>query len=310
MRPAPARSGLVLGLAVVLGATLAVAGCRASAPDQEGQDPAPSLAIAADELDGVTAEIRQGRADWADRVVSVRILNDTEQPFTVLAATLATAHTADVVTSDPAWTRLVPVGSHRDARVVLGTPLCGTSSGQDGRLPRVHLTLSDDAGRTAELDVVPADPQGHLERVHAEDCAERTVESGATLRFDSLTTQDRDGVLVATLWLVAEPVAGGPEVTFTDLARTGLAAPVSGSSWPLTGLGDPVTAPATIGIDFLAARCDAHAVAEDKRGTFFGVNARVAGVEQDVYFVGTGPELRAQMYAYIGRFCAWGPDAG
>ena len=52
-----------------------------------------------------------------------------------------------------------------------------------------------------------------------------------------------------------------------------------------------------------AGRCDLHAVADDKRGTFFGVHARVDGVEQPVFYLPSSEALRSALFAFIRAAC-------
>ena len=56
------------------------------------------------------------------------------------------------------------------------------------------------------------------------------------------------------------------------------------------------------------SRCDPHAVAEDKRGTFFGVRARVDGVEQPVFYVPASDALRGAVYDLVAESCGWPTD--
>jgi hypothetical protein len=55
------------------------------------------------------------------------------------------------------------------------------------------------------------------------------------------------------------------------------------------------------------ARCDVHAVAEDKRGTFLPVFARVDGAPQGPVYVPMPDSARSSIYGFVGDYCAW-PD--
>jgi len=79
---------------------------------------------------------------------------------------------------------------------------------------------------------------------------------------------------------------------------------VSGTSWAFAELA-PVTAPVTVTLEGRPGRCDPHAVAEDKRGTFLGLRTHVDGVAQHVFYVQLPVESRAALKEYVGEACGW-----
>jgi len=66
----------------------------------------------------------------------------------------------------------------------------------------------------------------------------------------------------------------------------------------------------SVELDVVPTRCDPHAVVEDKRGTVFGVHARVDRVAQHVFYLPAPDALRAELRAFVGEHCAWGATAG
>ncbi len=277
---------------------LALASCT-SAPPAPAPSPIPS-----DTLAGLSVEVRQARSDWALRVVQLRVTNAGPGDVTVARARLVTPDDEGVATSDRA--RPVRSGVDRDVSVALGTPVCDDAPSGPAR---AELDLVDAEGRRSTLTVEPADPQGHLARIHGEDCAAAAVAAGATLVLDDqVTTVDVGGTLAAEVSLQVTPVPAGPRVELTQVDGTVLLAPVGGAtSWPVavdTGAG-----PARVPLVLVPSRCDAHAVAEDKRGTFFGVHARVDGIEQPVFYVASSDALRGALHAFVGESCGM-PGAG
>jgi hypothetical protein len=266
-------------------------------------------------LAGVEVEIRQGRADWGDRVVQLRVTNGTAVPLVVVTGALATPTVERTATTDPARSRVVPVGAHRDFPVPLPEAVCPPGPGADGQAgaavpvdapPTVDLVLADESGRRGEMRLAPTDPQGHLRRIHAEDCAARAVAAGVELSIGPrVTSHGRGGVLTGAVELVVRPVPGGPDVSVTAVERTILLSPTSGETWTSPHLVDPPPGGATVTLEFTPARCDAHAVAEDKRGTFFGVHATVDDVPQPVFHLGVDDDVRGAVYDYIAAACGW-----
>lgn len=227
--------------------------------------------------------------------------NEGGRPVTVRTAALTTTTTSTTAVSDPDRGRPVPPGRARDFSVALGPPVCGTTD------VTAHAVLEVTAGDAVETigPLAVADPQGHLPRIRTEDCAAATVLAGVDLRVEGLTTQETPDGLLGVLRLTASPVPGGPPVTITSIDGTILMAPLGGAAWAPAELATPVTAPTTVDLPFRPNRCDPHAVAEDKRGTFLGVHATVDGVAQHVVHVGTGEGVTGQVHDYVADACGW-----
>lgn len=311
--PGPATAAARAGLVAVL--TLALAACSGpshqvgsppSSPTAEEGAPAPDAeaALPLAELAGLVVEIRQSRSDWAARVVQLRVVNGTGAELSVTTAGLTAPTVEGTATWERTAPRRVPEGRHRDLSVPLGPPRCPAPTGERAG-PSVTLGLADAEGRTARLEVVPADPQGHLSRIHGEDCAGVALREAADVRLDRLTLEDRDGALIGVLDLSVTPRAGGPALGIGRIDGTVLLAPVGGTSWSPPELAQ-VTAPTTVRLELVPARCDAHAVAEDKRGTFLGLHTTVDGVAQPVVYLDSGDELRGELHDYLAQACGWG----
>jgi hypothetical protein len=285
-----------------------LAACTPAATSPGAGPPTPSVTAAAaapdaEALGTLAVEIRQSRADWGDRVVQLRVVNDGDAPLVVVTGSLTTPTAAGTATSDRARSRAVPAGTYRDFSVALGDAVCPAGAGPVA----VDLVVAADAsGGRATATVTPSDPQGHLARIHGEDCAARAVAAGAVLSIGPrLTPQDVDGVLTGSVDLTVRPVPGGPDVAVTAVDETILLAPTSGTTWTPAELVDPPPDGATATLAFTPGRCDPHAVAEDKRGTFFGVHASVDGVPQPVFYLGVDDGVRGQVYDYVAAACGW-----
>lgn len=281
-------------------AVLALAGCTAG-----GSSPTPSATpspIPTAVLAGIIVEVRQGRSTWAQRVVQVRVVNAGPADLSVAAVRLTTPDVEGVAATDRG--RVLRAGVDRDFSVALGEPVCDDGGDDVGdEAPQVEVDLTDDRGRRSTVVAEPADPQGHLPRIHGEDCAEVAVASGATLTLaDTITTADLGGTLAAEVQLEVVPVAGGPRVEVTQVDRTVLLAPPGGAvSWPVAL--DTADGGGAVALPAVAGRCDLHAVADDKRGTFFGVHTRVDGVEQPVFYLASSEALRSALFTFIRTAC-------
>ena len=61
----------------------------------------------------------------------------------------------------------------------------------------------------------------------------------------------------------------------------------------------------TVPLPLLPARCDAHAVQEDKRGTVFRLFVEVGGEPGSFDLVAT-PELRGTLLGWVADWCGFG----
>lgn len=273
---------------------LALAACSGGEPEPA----ATATPIPADVLAGISVEVRQGRSTWADRVVQVRVTNTGPGDVSVTGVRLTTPDVEGVASTDKG--RNLPAGVDRDFSVALGTPVCDDDASGPAA---VEVDLADDAGGRSTVVAEPSDPQGHLARIHGEDCAGVAVAAGATLALaDAITTTDVGGELVANVQLEVDPVAGGPRVEVTQVDRTVLFAPPGGAvTWPVAL--DTADGAGALTLPAVAGRCDLHAVADDKRGTFFGVHTRVDGVDQPVFYLASSEALRSALFAFIRTAC-------
>lgn len=303
------RGGRVL-LAGLLVAALTVA-CTGTGPSEVPGPGATSAGAGALPAElGVSAEMRQSRTGWADRVVQVRVRNDGPLDLTVTALRLRSPFDTGVATGTRE--RLVRAGVSRDVHVPLAPADC---SARDPRadVVVVDLDLASVDGRTTTVSLHPADPLGHLARIHREDCAALAVAAGARLALDPDLEVVRDGTVTARVGLVVTPVEGGPRIDLDTVDGTVLYAPpgreaawsLGVSTGPGAAGGEDDAGVQRVEIEVEAARCDPHAVAEDKRGTVFGVHARVDGVAQETVYLEAPTELRRALFDFTGEACGW-----
>jgi hypothetical protein len=298
-------------LLAVVASAAALTACTLSdarPTQQTDADASSSDAVPAEVLAGLTVEVSQSRSDWADRVVDVDVTDEGTTSLEVVEATLtAPAFTGQAVSERG---RTVRPGTTRSLSVALGAPVCAA---EPSTVPEpvdatVSLLVADDQGRRSEVVLPATDPRGHLTRIHGEDCAAAAVAQGAELSLDDvLDVREVDGRLLGALTLRTRPVDGGPVVRVEQVDGTVLLAPEGGEAWVAGGLDDEDdgSADRTETLTFTPARCDAHAVAEDKRGTFLGVHATVDGVPVPVFYLPVTTQVRGEIHDFVGRACGW-----
>ncbi len=234
-------------------AVLALAGC---APSPSPADPPPLL----------TGELRQDRSQVEERAATA-VLTAPEGAAPVEVTGLRLLLPGYSGASRSEQSTLFEPGRTVALRSGYGDPDC--AQGADGPVE----ALLDVEGAPAPVRVVLADPAGRAPALHERECAARRATALAPLAWaPAWRTEGAGADLVSVGPLQVGPVTAGQPVTVETISSTTLfayAAPL-----PL------VLAPgesATLEVRLTPARCDLHAVAEDKQGFAPRVTLRVGG---------------------------------
>ncbi|GAA1764403.1 hypothetical protein [Agromyces humatus] len=251
--------------------------------------------------DGITAELRQGRFDVEARQLVVHVENGSPSPVAIdgLVVT-APVFVAPLEHDEPFK---LSVGQGIDIRIDLPDPQCG--SGEDEPLVDLRGGSGDEA---FDGSVAPTDPFGTLERIGATDCLTASVDAVAAITLPEHLRTTGDGAAQrAWIDVVITPEPTGDASFVVDVVHgTTLLGAEDGPEWPL-GLevaagGEPITVPLAV----RPARCDAHAIADDKRGTILpfeittgdGLTGRIDRSSDDA--------LQADLYDYVTERCGLG----
>lgn len=309
--------------AALLGTLLlfAASGCAAptGAPvDASAPRPAAS-STAADSaedvvVDGLALSILQNRPDYATRTLQLSIGNEGDAPLTVVSAHFESTQFATA--ADHPGSVVVPAGLVRRLPVPLGESVCPAPGDP---APTLTVRVTDAAGAERTVTASPADPFGVLPRIAREDCFEHEVADIAVLRLDDRLRIEGTGPdAVARLTLHADPTgrptAGGSPASFMLEAAASTillepAAPPSaspaGRGWPLGVAVAQGGEPRSLILEVVPARCDPHAIAEDKRGTVLPVSVALADGTEGTVHVSPSDELRLDLYAFIAAACGF-----
>jgi hypothetical protein len=273
----------------VLALLLLPAALAACAPSQP---PAPSLP------DGIVTSIQQGRMDIEARQLVVHVENTTAAPLTVdhLAFTAPTLDGA--LTYDDPF-ELSP-GEAIDIRIDIPPSRCDVPPAPGS----VELTVATGEG-DATGTLTPEDPFDTLPRLNDSDCLAESVAAVAEITMpEHLRSTGTGAERRAVIDVLVTPVASGTVSMHIDgVANTTLLSNESGADWPLdldVAAGD---APFTIELPVEPARCDAHAIADDKRGTIMGFDVSTSDGRAGRLDRPSGNSLKSELYAYYGERC-------
>ena len=279
-------------LAALSAAVLAATGCQspAQAPAPTGTGPAAALAAAVDQFrdqyagGGIVFQLTAA-AGTDPTVTRVELIDPRFGPGTVWAGNT-----------------VLPGGQTKSLPATLGPALCGAEG--DGS-PALRVSLAD--GATALLSA--QDQHGVLARVHGERCFADRAGAVVTLGLEDALAPGPFPDTVALRLVVGPPaVGGGAAAASPDALRpavlrsvgsTTLLAEDSRAPWPR----DVALVPGSgVAIVVRPARCDPHAVAEDKVGTLIPLALEVAG-QEGVVKAAASPALRGKLYDTVIRIC-------
>ena len=270
--------------------------------------------------DGVSVSVQQSRSDIAQRRLKVSVTNDGASPLTVTGVRFSAPQFAAPAVWPKDSTTVRP-GTTVDLPVALAAADCsgdgpptvtlrirdagtgtGTGTGTD--------SSTDPGGREREVTVTPDDPFDRLPALRTEDCLAKAVSAIAAITVPGpVRVTEVSGASVATVDVVVTPTGAAESFRIDSVTGTTLLAPAD----PATGdrrdeitVGvtvDATSAPATVPLAFVPNRCDAHAIAEDKRGTILPLHVIGPGGVPGIVPVPVDDATRSALYAFVADAC-------
>lgn len=269
-----------LALAILVGA---LAGCGAQAPD------------------GVTARVYQTRSDVAASAFEIQVHNGSPTDVTVTRAVLRSSHLSEPAVYDRS-TR-IPAGATVDLKVALPPVACADPTTATDEAATVDLALSA-GSQSSQVTLAAPDSLGQLARIAEVGCFAQRVSQVVT--FEPPGSPLRSGDVLTLLFRVV-PTGTPGSVRLVRTGPTTLLTPADGSgrASPAQRVGLTVSqasAPGLIRLRYRPARCDAHALAEDKQGTLLPLRVATAGSRGQVTLP-VDASLRSLIQREVGRIC-------
>ncbi|MET3950208.1 hypothetical protein [Arthrobacter sp. UYEF36] len=297
-------------LAAAVAALALTASCSAWAPGTPA--PTPSTAPPAAP---VTAVINQLRDNYSQQIIAVQLTNTTDSPVTVLGAVVVTPLFSGTIEWQPAPGGIeLPPGQTKILPARLHAPECGVRAAPPDAGAAVELLLAGDSD-AAPLTTLPAttvpatDPYGVLDRNNTEMCLVQSAAAVAGIRLEpdlEVSADARSAVLTLAITPRSAPGGANPgstgSLTINRIDGTTLVQEDAGAPWPRSVSVQAGGASQRFRLGIRPARCDPHAIADDKLGTLLPLRV-TAGGRDGVLKIDAGAQLRGRIYGFITTAC-------
>lgn len=279
--------GRLAALAALVAGTSTLTACA-------GADTAPPLP------DGLAVEVRQGRLDAADGILVVGFENTGDAPVTIGGFEVR------VPTLEPGMAYAEPfelgADDRLDLRLRLTPAVCDAPAADPIATVSVQATTADGP---SEGELRAADPFGTLARLADADCLAESAAAAADIRLpDALRSEGEGMARRAYLDVLVEPAASGdPSLRIGTVYGTTLINAEGGTDWVIDREVRAGDDPVTITLAVKPARCDAHAIADDKRGTILPFGLTTGDGREGRLDLAAGDALKAELYRYYTERC-------
>jgi hypothetical protein len=250
---------------------------------------------------GVSVEVHQYRSDRQTRALTLGVRNDSTADITITAARFSSpafARPADW----PKDETTIPAGVKRDLRVSLPDAVCDVTDA----MPRVILRFSLPSGVAGEATLRAGDPYDSLERILGEDCDAAAVAAVVEVEGTALRVQGSGAASVGHLTVELRPQGGRGRVRLVGVASTLLITSPDRLGWPLNVTVAGGAPPSSVELPLVPNRCDPHAVAEDKVGTRFPVEALTGDGVARRFPLRLAEGMRTQLLRFVAQHCGFG----
>ena len=259
----------------------------ASCGGDPGAQPLPS---------GVVMHVDQGRIERKTRHVFIRVENNTKRSLTVTAFSL-TSPRFDRVT----WKgeESMEPGQETDLEFTMPPGRCGD---QVDASVRLTYRTGDDSVERQSVGKAD-DPYKAIALLLDRDCARSTLAEAADIRVGTPVIGGAGRTSVLRLPITLTPTGKRDDVRFGGFESTPLFRQAEDSP---VAVDQPIssTQPTHIVMSVVPARCDAHALADDKVGRLFGMRVIAPGLPDDAtFYLPLDHDQRVAFYAYFRSRC-------
>ena len=255
------------------------------------------------EAQPISVEVNQSRDQYGKQAILIQLTNTTDTPVTVSGARLnSPLFENDIIWEPTGGVLELPPRQPKSLPATLPAPHCRQSPSEP---LKAIVQYSEPSKEPAETSVEAQDPFNVLPRNADELCLAADAAAVAAIVLDpelEVAPDGRTAVVRLVITPASTPGESPQKLTINSIDGTTLLAESPADPWPrdiaISSGGDPKEMPLTI----RPARCDPHAVAEDKVGTLLPLRISV-GARDGVLKIAAPNELRGHIYDFVTSAC-------
>ncbi|MFJ6535759.1 hypothetical protein ACIQH5_05975 [Paenarthrobacter sp. NPDC091711] len=260
-------------------------------------------AAASGGLGPITVEVNQSRDQYGKQAIQIQLTNTTDSPLTVTGARLQSSLFEGGISWESSEGGLeLPPRQPKSLPAALPAATCEASKDASTELTaRINYSAPDTG--PLEENTSASDPFGVLPRNAGELCIAAEAAAIATMVLDPGLEEAADGrtAVVRLVITPATPGSGMKSLTIESFEETTLLAQSPSAPWPVNVTVGAAQQEVTLTIR--PARCDPHAVAEDKVGTLLPLRVAI-GERKGLLKIPASNDLRGRIYDFVTAACA------
>ncbi|ASN22222.1 hypothetical protein [Arthrobacter sp. YN] len=253
----------------------------------------------------ITVEVNQSRDQYGKQAILLQLTNTTDSPLTVAGARLrSTLFEGDIFWDPSEGTLELPPRQPKSLPAALPGATCEASGDASPEL-KATITYAAPGKEPVEGNADASDPFGVLTRNAGELCLATEAAAVAVMALDPTLEVAADGRTAVVRLVITPATPGGSakSLTIESVDGTTLLAETPSDPWPRNVTIAPGDATRELALHIRPARCDPHAVAEDKVGTLLPLRVTVGG-RQGLVKIAASNELRGRIYDFVTAACA------
>ena len=239
--------------------------------------------------------VDQGRIERKTRHVFIRVENNTRRTLTVTGFVLTSPRFERVTWSGD---ETMASGQETDLEFTMPAGRCGDSVDASVRLT-YRIGDSDERESVGKAD----DPYQAIGRMLDRDCARNTLAEAVKLTIGTPTIDGEGAAAVLRVPITLKPTGKRDDVRFGGFESTPLFRQADDSP---VDVDQPISAtqPTELVMSVVPARCDAHALADDKVGRLFGMRVMAPGLPEDAaFYLPLDHDQRVAFFDYFRSRC-------
>jgi hypothetical protein len=266
-----------------------------AAPEPGTSEPAAEIVV----------DINQSRDQYGKQAILIQLTNTSGSPVTVSGVDLRSGLFQQAITWRPENGQLeLPPNQPKSLPASLPEPRCGSHTGEP---PATTIHYARAINEQRQLSTGANDSFGVLQRNSDELCLAKEAAAVASIALAPELDVAPDGRTAVVRLVITPYRTATPNQTLVieSIGGTTLLAEQPSDPWPRDVAITAAADARVLSLRVRPARCDPHAVAEDKVGTLLPLNVAI-GNRQGALKVPAPADLRGRIHDFVTAACSAG----